>query len=174
MTQLDICNLALLKIGEKPLENFDGTNAPTTLANSLFEPTLNSLLISHNWKFATTEFNLTSNTGEFEIPINILRILSIQNIANYEIVGNIIKCAATEITINAITKQNADNLPDFFITPLSLKLAMEFCLPLSDNTGLYKILGDNFASELKTAKFNDSSNAPSNTNINFPLINERF
>ncbi|MCL2629520.1 MAG: hypothetical protein FWD33_02415 [Alphaproteobacteria bacterium] len=67
-----------------------------------------------------------------------------------------------------------EDYPDYFCGALVLKLAEEFCIPLTDNQALMRTLRDLFKDELKQAKLTDlriSGRAPVK---NFSLINERY
>ncbi|MDR0449152.1 MAG: hypothetical protein LBG89_01675 [Rickettsiales bacterium] len=49
--RLDICNLALLKLGERPIESMDGESAAAILARTLFPSVARALLSSYDWRF---------------------------------------------------------------------------------------------------------------------------
>lgn len=52
MTQLEIANLALRKLGEAKITALDATTPAAQAANDLYQPTLDSLLRKYRWNFA--------------------------------------------------------------------------------------------------------------------------
>jgi hypothetical protein len=52
MTQLELCNLALSKIGEPPIDAFADTRAAAATVRAQYQPTLNALVRKYRWNFA--------------------------------------------------------------------------------------------------------------------------
>jgi len=166
--------MALLKLGEKPIVSFNDDAAAAQLSRALFDPVADALLARHPWRFATRSFELVKNTdGDFLLPTEILRVISC-SAQKYEIHGNRIKASADRISLDAVVRINAENYPSFFVSCLATRLAMEFCMPLSDNQNAFNILFNLFDSELRTARFIDSSMASSSDIQNFSLVNARY
>ena len=75
-TKIDLCSMALLKIGEKPIQSWREDSAAAQLARTLFDPIVETLLSTFPWRFATQSLLLNKNTdGDFIIPANVLRVL---------------------------------------------------------------------------------------------------
>ncbi len=51
-TDINICNLALTKIGATPISALTGTDKISVACNELYEPTRDYLLTKYNWNFA--------------------------------------------------------------------------------------------------------------------------
>ena len=174
LTKIDLCSMALLKLGEKPIQSFNDDTAAAQLARTLFDTVIDSLLCMHPWRFATKKFELSKTTdNDFLIPTDVLRVLSC-SVPVYEITGNRIAAAADNITITTLSRIGPENYPAFFASTAAIKLAMEFCIPLTDNQNTLKILAALFESELRTAKFIDSAAATSPDISDFSLISTRF
>jgi hypothetical protein len=166
--------MALLKIGEKPIQSFNEEVAAAQLARTLFDPTVDALLARHPWRFASQMFELTKTAdGDFLLPAETLRVLSC-SASKYEINGNRIRAAADRISLSAVVRINAESYPAFFVSCLATRLAMEFCMPLTDNQNTFNILAALLDSELRTAKFIDSTMASSSDIQNFSLISARY
>ena len=72
-TKIDLCSMALLKLGEQPIQSWHENSAAAQLARTLFESTVDTLLATFPWRFATQNLILTRNSdGDFIIPTNVV------------------------------------------------------------------------------------------------------
>ena len=171
LTKPDLCSMALLKLGEQPIQSFQDDTASAKLARTLFDSVIDTLLLQHPWHFATTEIRLIKNSNnEFLIPANVLRVLKTDG----RILGNSIQSDQDSILINAIIRVAPEFFPCHFTSVAAPRLAMEFCLPLQGDQTLFRTLVSLYETELQTAKFIDSTMAPSTHIDSFSLINVRF
>ena len=171
LTKLDLCSMALLKLGEKPIQSWTEDSVNSQLARTLYDGVINSLLSMHPWHFATQEIDLTKNTdGTFIIPSDVLRVLK----SNGRIVGNKIYSDADNIKILAITKTAPEKFPSYFSSLAATRLAMEFCVPLLGDQTVFRMLVALYESELQTAKFIDSTTSVCDSVSDFSLISSRF
>lgn len=75
LTKIDLCSMALLKLGEKPIQSLLDDTAAAQLARTLFDPLTDALIAVHPWRFATKQFELAKNAdGDFLIPSECLRV----------------------------------------------------------------------------------------------------
>lgn len=171
-TKIDLCSLALLKLGEKPIQGWYEDSAAAQLARTLFDSTVDMLLATFPWRFATQNIVLTKNTeGDFVIPANVLRILK----SNGQIIGNKINTSGDTLEILAIVKTDVEDFPNYFATLVATKLAVEFCIPLIGDANVFKMMNALYESEYQSAKFIDSTTSNNQSNIDkFSLINSRF
>ena len=92
-----------------------------------------------------------------------------------EIIGNEIISPSENITINATVRVAPDKFPGYFTSLAATKLAMEFCIPLTGDQNVFRMLAALYETELQSAKFIDSASSAAHENIeNFSLINVRF
>ena len=170
-TKIDLCSMALLKLGEKPIQSLHEDSVQAQLARTLFDPTVDTLLSMFPWRFATQSIILHKNSdGDFIIPPNVLRILKCDG----KIVGNKIINSADTTEIISIIKTEPESFPGYFATLVATKLAVEFCVPLIGDTNIFNMVMALYESEYQSAKFIDSTTS-NQTNIdNFSLINSRF
>ena len=170
-TKIDLCSMALLKLGEKPIQSWREDSAAAQLSRTLFEPTLDTLLSVFPWRFATKTLVLNKNqNGDFLIPNNVLRIIK----CNGQIVGDRIKHSANTLEILATVKTEPENFPGYFATLLATKLAVEFCIPLVGDSNVFRMMSALYESEYQSAKFIDSTTSNQSNIDRFSLIDTRF
>ena len=171
LTKIDLCSMALLKLGEKPIQTWDDDSAPAQLARTLFDSVVDTLITMHPWRFATKKIDLVPDeNGEFIIPANVLRILH----CNGQVIGNKILSDANKISIVALTRIPVEYFPSYFLSLAATKLAIEFCIPLTSDQTIMRMLIALYDSEFQTAKFIDSTTSISKDIDSFSLINARF
>lgn len=170
-TKIDLCSMALLKLGEKPIQSLREDSATAQLARTLFDPIVDSVLATFPWQFATQSVVINKNIdGDFIIPSNVLRVIK----SNGQIVGNKIKTNSDTLEIIAIVKTEPESFPGYFASLVATKLAMEFCIPLIGDTNVFKMMTALYESEYQSAKFIDSTMSGQPSIDNFSLINTRF
>lgn len=171
LTKIDLCSMALLKLGEKSIQSLLDDTPAAQLSRTLFDPVIDALLASHPWRFACKTFDLTKNAdGDFLIPAECLRILK----CNGEIIGNKIVASADKIPILALVRVPVENFPSYFVSLAATKLAMEFCIPLIGEQTVFRMLAALYETEMQSAKFIDSTTSVNQDIENFSLINARF
>ncbi len=171
LTKIDLCSMALLKIGEEPVQSLMDDTAAAKLCRTLFDTVTDALLATHPWRFAARQYDLVRNTdGDFLIPTDVLRILRCPG----EIIGNRIICNTDKISITAITRVAPDAFPSYFVSLAVAKLAMELCIPLTGDQTVFRMLASLYESELQSARFIDSTTSAGREIENFSLINARF
>lgn len=170
-TKIDLCSMALLKLGEKPIQSLTDDSAAAQLARTLFDPITDTLIASHPWHFATRTYELTrTNDDDFVIPADVLRVLkcpgSIQN-------GKIVAPQET-IQIVALVRVAPESYPSYFVSLVTTKLAMDFCVPMTGDNTVFRMLAALYETEYGSAKFIDSTTTTSANIENFSLIDSRF
>ena len=96
LTKIDLCSMALLKLGESPIQSLLDDTAAAKLSRTLFDTVIDSLLTLHPWRFASQEIKLVKNaSGNFLIPSDVLRVLK----TNGRIVGDKIYSDSDNISI---------------------------------------------------------------------------
>lgn len=171
LTKIDLCSMALLKLGEKSIQSLLDDTPAAQLSRTLFDPVIDSLLAAHPWRFACKVFELTRNSdGDFLIPAECLRILKCKG----EIIGNKIVTDTETTSILAIIRVPVENFPSYFVSLAATKLAMEFCIPLIGEQTVFRMLAALYETEMQSAKFIDSTTSINSDIESFSLINARF
>ena len=171
LTKIDICSMALLKLGESPIQSLSDDSAAAKLARTLFDTVIDELIVLHPWHFATQQLELNKNTdGDFFIPSNVLRVLK----TNGHIIGKKILRDSESVFITAITRVTPDTFPSYFTAMAATRLAMEFCIPLTGDQNIFRMLTALYETQLQTAKFIDSTITTCTPISDFSLLNARF
>ena len=171
LTKIDLCSMALLKLGENPIQSLSDDTAAAKLGRTLVDFVIDTLLAMHPWRFACRTYNITRNeNGDFVIPSDVLRIIK----TNGTVMGNKIVANTDTLNITVIVRVTPDDFPSYFASLIATKLAVEFCMPLISDQTVFRTLVALYENELQTAKFIDSTTTTSVSIENFSLINSRF
>lgn len=171
LTKIDLCSMALLKLGEKPIQSLSEDTAAAKLGRTFIDVVIDGLLAMHPWRFASRSYDLVANNdGTFDIPTDVLRIIKTDG----HIMSNKIVSPNQNTTIVAIVRVGPEMFPSYFATLVATKLAMEFCMPITSDQTLFRTLVALYETELQNAKFIDSTTSVNPQIENFSLIDIRF
>ncbi len=161
-SQVEICNLALAKLGHMPfIANIGENSKAANLFSVFWEPVRDSLLREYLWKFARARATLAPLVTEpefdggnyFQIPSDSLRIVSPSNTYKYGygrwfVEGDKIVADTDAFQIVYIKRVTDTSLFDpCFVQAMAAKLAYELAMPLAQSQSLK----DQMAQEFKTA-----------------------
>ena len=149
LTETNICNMALGRIGANRILNIDDTSEDSTqnvLCQLHYDQTRDALLRSHWWRFARERVELVDSgvTPDFEwdyqfsLPDDFLAMRSIyedrvsdENIDPYELEGKTLLTDESEMFIRYIKQvTDPDDFDPLFIEVLVLQLALKLVSPL--------------------------------------------
>ena len=112
-SSVDICNLALTKIGHESITALTENSKAGRLCNLHYAQMRDAVLRDHTWNFAITRANLalSTTTPEYEfsyqhaLPVDLLRVLGtdLSNETVYKIEGRFLLSDSTEGTPDSIT-----------------------------------------------------------------------
>ncbi len=171
LTKIDLCSMALLKLGENPIQSLSDDTVAAKLGRTLIDFVIDTLLAMHPWKFACREYTiLKDENGNLNIPSDVLRVIK----TDARIIENKIISDSDSVKIIAIRRMLPDSFPSYFSSVVSTKLAMEFCIPLTSDQSVFRTLVALYESELQTAKFIDSTTSINSAIENFSLLDSRF
>lgn len=171
LTKIDLCSMALLKLGEQPIQSLMDDSAAAQLGRTLFDPVIDALIAVHPWRFACRRFDLVRNSdGDFVLPTECLRV--IKSVGN--VIGNKIVAPTDTVSVIGVARIAPDKFPGYFVSVAATKLAMEFSVPLTGDQAMFRMLAALYETELQTAKFIDGTTSSPSKIENFSLINSRF
>ncbi len=171
LTKIDLCSMALLKLGEKPVQSLSDDTPGARLGRTLVDFVIDTMLAMHPWRFAYRTYDLIKDSnGNFNIPSDVLRIIK----TNGKIIGNQIISKFDKVSIEAIVRVDPNDFPSYFTSLVATKLALEFCVPLLSDQTVFRTLVALYETELQTAKFIDSTTSVAPGIENFSLIDSRF
>lgn len=165
---ITICNLALSKLGESPILNLlDPQSNTEQLCKQWYEPCRRSVLEDCDWSFARARATLDIKTDDepFDydyalfLPGDMLRVIRAYNPNarhdsnfRWEIQGNSLLCNYR--TVNIIyTKDVTDSsrFSSMFVDALVARLAMELCIPVTQNSSHSERLTNEYLFKLQKA-----------------------
>lgn len=135
-TALDICNLALKKLGEPfPIDRISWNgNLPSRLCYNHYHPERRETLCARRWDFAQRVVTLTGGSP-FRLPDDCLRIQNVST-TGWTLQGrNIYAAQASEIKLTYTADiEDVEQFSADFIEAFTLKLAAKMCIPLLRST----------------------------------------
>ncbi len=145
ITTLDICNLALSKLGESPLNAIDANGSPASRQCYLhYHPTRREVLCAHRWSFAQKLVTISSSEDEDEkqnertlyhqLPADCLRVLNV-NQSNWTMRGRGIYSKDKDIKLlYTYDCEDPELFEALFIDALATRLAFKMCISLTSST----------------------------------------
>lgn len=167
MTDIEIINKALLKLGQEPIVALTDTNERAILASAIFASVRDMLITSYRWAFATKRTVIEAEENEpafgwkkkYALPEDFLRLSEICNADfretdNYEIEGGYILCNYVgPLKIKYLAKITTSGIfPVYFCEALACKLAFEFCERLKQDQSRKQMLMQEFMFAISEAK----------------------
>jgi hypothetical protein len=186
LTDVEICSVALVKIGANAISSFDDETVEADVGRHLYEITLRALITAHPWHFSLFETVLQkvdepSQAGYshvFALPADVLRVISAGASSRgrgleFRVAGDRLYANSTDVVLNHQRRPATATFPAFFVQVLVAKLAAEFCLPLTEGTSRAEALQRLAAAELKIARLIDSQQDTPRAVEDFTLIAAR-
>ena len=163
---VELCNLALVRLGFEPVQALSDTNDRARTANRLYESTRDELLRAHNWNFAQTRVGLAQlatdpDWGElfaFQLPTDCLMVLetNLSDDAPWRIEGRTLVTAEPAVSILYVARITDPAQFDVgFTEALVDRLAFHFSYPLTRNAALGDLLLKKADDSFRRAKSRD-------------------
>lgn len=153
LTALDICNLALSKLGESPILALDANGCPASrLCYMHYHPVRREVLSACRWSFAKKQVRITSAEEEsgglhslsHTLPQDCLRVLAV-NSPSWTLRGRAVFCPQSTIRLSYIADVEDTTLFEpLFVEALATRLACKLCIPLLSSTTARKALTDEY------------------------------
>ena len=149
-TEVDICNIALFKVGAERISSLAENNKRSKLCNDLYALERDNLLYSHPWNFAIVRAELASVVGaplfgysyQFQIPSDCLRVVATEydeyvDTFDYRIEGDKLLCDEPTIKIEYIKQQtDVSKYSPKFIEALALQIAQRIAYAMTNSNTL--------------------------------------
>jgi len=168
---IEICNLALAQLGQTKITNLLApTNASEELCALHYPLVRDALLEQAEWSFSiarhTFDNGATSSANwgyscRFPIGNDFLRILFVSNNQDEEQYNpsfrwakedNAILADSKVIYVKAIKRvEDTTKFPPMFVQAISSRLALELCIPLTENQKLYSQLERSYFNKVQSA-----------------------
>jgi len=153
MTDVQICNLALARLGDSRITTLADATAQAQYCTLFYVQTVAELQAEFDWQFCRKQVNLTSSTtplggyaNQFLLPSDYIRSLRLANIdesenfGQWEILGtNLQTNFNSGVTLDYIANiTDASKYPAIFTELLAVKLAGVLAMPLTGSKDLFK------------------------------------
>ena len=170
-TAIQICNSALMKLGEKAITSFEDGSTNSDRCALRYPALRNLLLRSHVWNFTKKVVTLPALAGDSELgqwesrhqlPTDLARILSVANEPGYEVeyeqVQGLLYTNESPVLLRYVANfaeaGDGAQFPDDFAETLACALALDLCIAVTQNRSLKEDLYVAYRDALSTARFN--------------------
>jgi len=145
-TTTQIANLALARLGERPIESIDSTTHPAPTLNAALDPCIREVQAMFPWPELTVVWTpdpleaLTEDDYyQFTLPATCLRVLRIVDGYDYRIQGSVLCCEVEDPTVYYLQYNATPSAWGILLSQaVYYKLAIQMALPLTQNTALYR------------------------------------
>jgi len=175
ISKIDICNMAIDKIGGQTISSFEDKNVPNAeFCKRWYDNLRIALLRIHNWNFAKKYITLTPNSETpiinysycYDLPTDYIKTVNIFTttdtlLAKYDIVGRKLYCNYDGLYMIYIS--DIDNISQFdplFIDTLTIMLAKSLAFKTNLKSDIKSILQAEYMSALKMAQYIDNKETP--------------
>lgn len=155
MNKVEIVNLALARLGESPIQDFDEGSVPANMAKSFYPQALRAVLRDYNWNFALATAKLARLAEDpvdfhfaFALPADCLRVIRLRREGapdggtggggpRYVLRGDRL-LTDVEFPVIEYVRDVTDTtqFDDKFIEALSYRLASDLAMPVKGSTDL--------------------------------------
>lgn len=154
LSALDICNIALSKLGESPIPSIDANGSPAArMCYMHYHPVRREVLCAAQWSFAK-KLDLITGAGEEDptghhslphtLPQDCLRVLAV-NSPNWTLRGRSIYCTQPTIRLLYIADiEDTQLFEPLFTEALATRLASKLSIPLLSSTTARQALTDEY------------------------------
>ena len=161
-SEIEICNRALIELGEKTILTLLDDNKRARICNVLYAPTRDLVLRKHPWNFAIKRVELAQNTADpiydysysYQLPTDCLRVLiPSREIWEYGIEGTNLVTDYPDAMLKYIARITDPNVFDAsFMDALIFKIAGAAAISLTDNDARHKDMVQLYIQSIRDAK----------------------
>lgn len=164
---IEICNNALLDLGEDAIMSLGDENKAAGLCNHRWPAVRDAVLRAHPWNCAMNQAELAASTAapmwkweyKYTLPTDFLRIVQVvgedgTDITDWEIQGGIILCnESAPIFISYVRRETDPQKYDALLSEtLSARMAATLAYPLSGSTSLAQSYWGSYQDKLTEAR----------------------
>ena len=167
MTDIQICNLALARLGDARIASLSDSTAQATYCSLFYAQTVEELQADFDWSFCRKLSSLTATTAPasgyssaFTLPSDFIRAVRLggidasENFGQWEIVGTTIHTNLSSPVLDYIAHiTTTTSFPAIFVEALSMKLAAVLAMPLTGSKELFGQIAELFAATIQKPAF---------------------
>lgn len=174
MTDIQICNLALARLGDSRITALADATAQAQYCTLFYAQTLEELQAEFDWQFCRKQVSLTSGTApltgysiQYALPADFIRAIRLGNIdasenfGSWEIIGtNLHTNIASPVALDYIALITTTTLfPAIFTEALSMKLAAVLAMPLTGSKDLFTQCVQLYSATIQKPAFGNATEA---------------
>ena len=167
MTDVQICNLALARLGDARITSLSDSSAQATYCSLFYEQTVEELQADFDWSFCRKLSSLTATTAPssgyssaFTLPADFIRAVRLggidasENFGTWEVVGTTIHTNLSSPVLNYIANiTDTTKFPAIFVEALTIKLAAVLAMPLTGSKELFEQMAGLFGATIQKPAF---------------------
>lgn len=169
---VDICNSALIKLGQERINSLDDDNKRARLCKEQYQKIIERTLRGHPWGFALKRTVISPETATlafgdsniFQIPLDCLRIVKLDTNYTYKVEGDKIISPIDEARLLYVSSSTPEAYYDSnFVEAAACWLAHDLCYALTQSTNLKQVLFAEAEQWIAQARsFNSQEQSPDN------------
>jgi len=180
-SEVGICNLALSKIGEPPINSLSESSKAGRECALLYKQTRDEALQDFPWAFATKRRQLARTATDpvfgwdhaYQIPTEALRIIGVhdsegQDLTRYAIEGEVLLCDADAVYARYVWRvTDAAKFSPKFVELVSRLLASKLAIAIADASKLAEFFQQSYLSYRESLQAEDASSSVPVEEIDF-------
>jgi len=184
---VEICNLALSRIGSKPIQDLSEGTAAANYCKRFYDPCRKAALRAHRWNFALSTATLAQLDESpadydyaYQLPGGCLRMLRILSqspgttASEYRIRGQSLLCNLDSVTVEYLADVTDTNYFDpEFVDALAYRLAADLAVAVANKAELQTSMMRMFQQAFWTARVDDAAESNSARNSDNPYLDAR-
>jgi len=173
-SEVEICNIALYRVGAERITSLAANNKRAKLCNDIYPFERDLLLREHPWNFATKRISLAKTVNipeygfdsEFQLPPDYVRVIDTEygdyETFEYKIEGDKLLCDESSVKIEYITKiSDTTKFDAKFTEVLALRIASRLAYSMVNSSTLQeRIFGEADASMRDARLFDAQEGTP--------------
>lgn len=163
ITEVDVVNIALRRIGAKPVTALDDTTPNGAIAADVYPTERDSLLRAHTWNFAVARASLTKSdtaptfeyANAFLLPADFLRVIAVydndagdgavryrlETLEISDVFTQVIACDADSVWLKYVRQMDTTDLMTAqFRNLLALRCARVFAIAIANSNTLVQLI----------------------------------
>jgi hypothetical protein len=186
-SEVQICNLALLELGQAGITAFNEGSKPATLAEAFYEHTRDVVLAAHPWNFALVRAELALEVAtpvwgfarQFQLPTDplCLRVWRMDGEAEgliWKVEGGKLLTDETIAQIQYIAQiTNPVLFSPLFVEALAARLSARFAMPVTGSREKAKDMYAMYEAKLREARTLDGQEGTPEAYVNDELSRDR-
>lgn len=178
-SKIGIINHSLILIGESPITSL--SSAVGTVAETVYDTTLESMLTDHRWRFAVKKVALVAASGSplnewtnhFTLPSDMLMLIRTYPNSVYEIYEDKLATNNNSVAVDYVFNPGETKYPEYFVKALAHQLASDMALSVTNDKTLEQRMAQKAEMAVAKAKHKDSQGRPSSAIQRRPYIDVR-